>query len=91
MLRCRLPPRWGFALLAAFQFLPGLADQLRLARLNLSQRLLRPLPQAEDQHAEVQRLTDLSEEPPAVTVNKYGIPIGNGKADDYGCGLDQFR
>jgi energy-coupling factor transport system permease protein len=39
MLRCRLPPRWGFALLAAFQFLPGLADQLRLLRLAQAQRL----------------------------------------------------
>jgi energy-coupling factor transport system permease protein len=39
MLRCRLPARWGFALLAAFQFLPGLAEQLRLLRLAQAQRI----------------------------------------------------
>jgi energy-coupling factor transport system permease protein len=39
MLRCRLPARWGFALLAAFQFLPGLGEQLRLLRLAQAQRL----------------------------------------------------
>jgi energy-coupling factor transport system permease protein len=38
MLRCRLPARWGFALLAAFQFLPGLGEQLRLLRLAQAQR-----------------------------------------------------
>src|SRR5262249_34330388 len=38
MLRCRLPPSWGFGLLATFQFLPGLAYQLRLLRLARAQR-----------------------------------------------------
>jgi two-component system, OmpR family, sensor histidine kinase BaeS len=31
-------------------------------------------------------LTDQYEEPPTQTKNRYGIPIGNGKADDRGCG-----
>jgi CHAT domain-containing protein len=39
-----------------------LADQLRLARLNLSRRLLRPFLQAQDQRAEVRRLTDVKED-----------------------------
>jgi two-component system sensor histidine kinase BaeS len=31
-------------------------------------------------------LTDLFEVPPTLTTNKYGIPVGNGKTDDVGCG-----
>jgi energy-coupling factor transport system permease protein len=38
MLRCRLPAAWGFGLLAALQFLPGLRDELRLLRLARTQR-----------------------------------------------------
>src|SRR5262249_33793284 len=38
-----------------------LAEQLRRARLTLSQRLLRPLANAGDQRAEVSRLTDAKE------------------------------
>jgi CHAT domain-containing protein len=39
-----------------------LADQLRLARLNLSRRLLRPLNNADENRAEVGRLTDAKED-----------------------------
>jgi CHAT domain-containing protein len=42
--------------------LRDLADQLRLGRLSLSRRLLRPLPNIEDQRAEVRRLTDAKED-----------------------------
>src|SRR5262249_59540240 len=41
--------------------LRDLAEQLRLARLSLSQRLLRPLKDPDDQRAEVRRLTDAKE------------------------------
>jgi CHAT domain-containing protein len=42
--------------------LRDLADQLRLARLSLSRRLLRPLKDADDQRAEVHRLTVAKED-----------------------------
>jgi CHAT domain-containing protein/Flp pilus assembly protein TadD len=42
--------------------LRSLADQLRLARLTLSRRLLRPLKDAEENTAEVRRLTDAKED-----------------------------
>lgn len=42
--------------------LRDLADQLRLARLSLSRRLLQPLPNADEQRAEVRRLTDAKED-----------------------------
>src|SRR5262249_61926596 len=42
--------------------LRDLADQLHLARLNLSRRLLRPLGSTDDQRAEVRRLTDVKED-----------------------------
>src|SRR5437763_1411242 len=42
--------------------LRDLADQLRLARLALSQRLLQPLKDAEANRAEVGRLTDAKED-----------------------------
>jgi CHAT domain-containing protein len=42
--------------------LHDLAEQLHLARLTLSQRILRPLPKADDQQAEVRRLTDAKED-----------------------------
>ncbi len=41
--------------------LRDLAEQLHLARLNLSCRLLRPLPNATDQRDEVRRLTEVKE------------------------------
>src|SRR5262249_11107971 len=42
--------------------LRDLADQLRLARLNLSLRLLRPLPNSEENRAKIGRLTDAKED-----------------------------
>src|SRR5262249_6347537 len=42
--------------------LRDLADQLRLVRLSLSRRLLRPLPNADDQRADVRRLTEDKED-----------------------------
>ncbi|WP_326999676.1 ATP-binding protein [Dactylosporangium sp. NBC_01737] len=35
-------------------------------------------------------LTDLFATPPTLTTNRYGIPVGNGKTDDLGCG-EQVR
>jgi CHAT domain-containing protein/Flp pilus assembly protein TadD len=54
--------------------LRDLADQLRLARLSLSRRLLRPRPNADDQRAEVGGLTDVKEDLEKRLASQMNLP-----------------
>ena len=54
--------------------LRDLAEQLRLARLNLSRRLLRPLNHPDDNRAEISRLTDAKEDLEKRLATKMKLP-----------------
>jgi tetratricopeptide (TPR) repeat protein len=54
--------------------LSDIADQLRLARLNLSRRLLRPLADADANRADIARLTDAKEELEKRLASKMKLP-----------------